>query len=84
MADLLYAVQWYGRNFGYASRYDVIPPLRRSATARLGDDEVRRLIAEALSEDWISEVPGGAKGPGYVLTRRGDAYLQLCYRGWAA
>ncbi len=75
MADLLDAVQWYGYHSGYASRHALTMDLREHAMARFADEETRRLIAEALSRDWIAQLGRDYAGPAYVLTRKGEVEL---------
>lgn len=76
MAALLSSVQWWSYHSGYATRCTVILDLREDAMARFADEEARQLVSAALSNGWIAEIGRTAtSGPGYVLTRKGEAQL---------
>jgi hypothetical protein len=76
MASLLEAVAWWAYRTGYAHRDALLTSLREYTEQRFVDEETRSLISKAVSSDLIAEItPGRYGGPGYVLTRRGEAEL---------
>jgi hypothetical protein len=76
MAALLETIEWWGYHLGYASRHSVLQQMREHPMQRFVDEDTRRLISKAVSSDLIAEITRRPiAGPGYVLTRRGEAEL---------